>query len=121
VRAPAQDNTIYEEATGNSNGAGKYLFVVQTAEDNGIPASLRRALVAFDLAVIPANAIVDSVQVEFTINNEPGFAAIAGFADLHRITKGWGEGSANAAGGDFEAVPSGTEPFGAGFESCTCR
>jgi glucose/arabinose dehydrogenase len=141
--AASFDTTIYEDATGASNGAGDYLFMGMTGEDNGIPASLRRALIAFDLSAIPANAIIDSVQVEFTIDKEAGFSAIPGSAALHRLSRPWGEGATDAngaegrgaeaspadatwmdafhgsvawtnPGGDFAGAASGTAPFGAG-------
>ena len=139
----SQDNAMYEDAPGFSNGAGSYLFMGLTGEDNGIPASLRRSLLAFDLTSIPANAIVNSVEVELTIKGEPSFSATPDFAALHRLTRAWGEGTANApgvegrgaaasagdatwddafhnsvawtnSGGDFEGTASATAPFGAG-------
>jgi len=95
---PVKDNTMYENVPQNSNGAGQYLFMGQTGEDNGIPASLRRALLEFDLSVIPAHAVIESVQVAFTINMVPMFVATSDFATLHRLLRDWGEGTSNAPG-----------------------
>ena len=139
---PVKDNTLYENVPDNSNGAGKYLFMGQTGEDNGIPASFRRALIEFDLSAIPAKAVIESVQVAFTINKVPSSGATPDSATLHRVLKDWGEGSSNAdgaegqglaaqpgdatwtdaffntdswtaAGGDFVETASASTPFGA--------
>lgn len=140
--APSQDNTIYEESPDASNGAGDYLFMGRTGEDKGIPASLRRALIAFDLSAIPVGAVVTGAQVTFTVDNLPITSAIGGTATLHRLARAWGEGSADAGepggkgadaspedatwadafhgseawaspGGDFDSAASGAAPFGA--------
>jgi len=137
-----KDNTLYENVPDNSNGGGKYLFMGLTGEDNRIPASLRRALLEFELSAIPANAVIESVQVSFTINKVPSFGATPDFATLHRLLRDWGEGASNApgaegqgiaalpgdatwndaffdtdswavAGGDFEVAASASAPFGA--------
>ena len=93
---PVKDNTLYENVPDNSNGAGKYLFIGQTGEDNGIPASFRRALLQFDVSGIPANAVIENVQVAFTINKVPSIGATSDFATLHRVLREWGEGTSNA-------------------------
>jgi len=139
---PVKDNTLYENVPDSSNGAGKYLFIGQTGEDNGIPASFRRTLLEFDLSAIPANAVIESVQAAFTINKVPSFGATPDSATLHRLLRDWGEGASNApgnegqgiaaqagdatwndaffntdywadAGGDFEVTASAMAPFGA--------
>jgi glucose/arabinose dehydrogenase len=139
---PVKDNSLYENVPDNSNGSGKYLFMGQTGEDNGIPASFRRALLQFDVSAMPANAVIESVQVSLTINKIPSFGATPDFATLHRILRDWGEGTSNApgnegqgiaaqpgdatwndaffntdswaqAGGDFEVSASASTPFGA--------
>jgi glucose/arabinose dehydrogenase len=138
---PVKDNTLYENVPDSSNGAGKYLFMGQTGEDKGIPASFRRALLEFDLSSIPAKAVIESVQVAFTINKVPSIGATPDSATLHRLLQDWGEGASNApgqegqgiaaqpgdatwndaffdtdswaeAGGDFEAAASASTPFG---------
>ena len=101
---PSKDNSLYENVPDNSNGAGKYLFMGQTGEDNGIPASFRRALLQFDLSAIPANAVIESVQVSLTINKIPSFGATPDFATLHRISRDWGEGTSNAPGAEGQGI-----------------
>jgi hypothetical protein len=67
---PDQDNTLYEDAEGEvSNGAGKGLFFGKVGPDGD--ELLRRALVRFDLSAIPSNAVINSVEVSFVINQVP--------------------------------------------------
>jgi len=101
---PTKDNTLYENVPDSSNGAGKYLFIGQTGEDSGIPASFRRALLEFDLSAIPANAVIESVQVALTINKIPGFGAVPDSASLHRMLRGWGEGTSSALGAEGQGI-----------------
>ena len=101
---PVKDNTLYENVPDNSNGAGKYLFIGQTGEDNGIPASFRRALLQFDVSGIPANAVIENVQVAFTINKVPSIGATSDFATLHRVLQEWGEGTSNAPGAEGQGI-----------------
>lgn len=128
-----KDNTIYEE--GNlSNGAGSWIFAGATepSKNNG---ALRRALIGFDLASVPAGSVVASAEVTLDMDRTiaPAFAL-----SLHRLLADWGEGTANpqaqegdgaaasaadatwlkpffgqpetweTPGGDFEATPSST-------------
>jgi hypothetical protein len=87
--APSRDNTIYEEYTTNSNGAG-YLFAGR-AGGGGI----RRALLRFDVAgAIPQGAQIDEVRLVLTVSR----AASAELqpAALHRALVDWGEAGSNA-------------------------
>lgn len=87
----SKDNTLYEDATGAlSNGAGESLFAGLTAKSE-----VRRALVAFDLASMPAGIQVDSVQVQLTMTKSLGTTEAV---LLYRLTQAFGEGSSNAPG-----------------------
>ncbi len=88
----SKDNTLYQDPDGNfSNGAGQNLFAGKTSRDE-----LRRALVAFDLVgMIPDGAVVDSVQVQLTMNKSQGSQH---HVHLHRVTKDWGEGTSDSGG-----------------------
>lgn len=86
------DNTIYQDNTSNSNGAGDFIF----AGNNG-GNSPRRALIRFDLSSIGANATID--QVTFTAFLSQGNAASVNVS-LHRLTADWGESTSNAPGGE---------------------
>jgi hypothetical protein len=95
--APIKDNTLYEESGDRSFGAGKYTFMGMTGGDMSIDPSLRRTLLAFDLTSIPANAVINSVEISFTIDQVPQ-AATTDFARLHRLTRDWGEGASDTLG-----------------------
>lgn len=90
VLTPAKDNTLVDSFDGAlSSGAGIHLFTGATRSG-----SLRRALVAFDVASrIPAGSRITRVtltmHVSMTIaGNEP--------VALHRVPANWGEGTSNA-------------------------
>jgi hypothetical protein len=136
---PSKDNTLYEDVAGGiSNGQGEGLFMGRTGLVGD--AELRRSVVAFDLTSVPKNAVINSVEVSFTINQAP-MGATPDTATLHAMTRDWGEGASNApgnegmgtsaqagdatwihaffdtvdwtfAGGDFEAVASASTLFG---------
>jgi hypothetical protein len=101
----AKDNTIFESATGGlSNGAGQYLFAGRSGQSSG---SIRRALLAFDLSGIPADAAVTAVRLTMNMSKT---AAGATTVSLHRVLVDWGEGSSNATnrgGGQGTASTSG--------------
>jgi glucose/arabinose dehydrogenase len=79
---PARDNTIYSDYPNNSNGAGD-LFAGRTMQ-----AGIRRALLKFDLASIPADAEILSATLSLTVSQ-----TTTGSFDfsLHRIERDWGE------------------------------
>lgn len=96
-----RDNTLYEDALGSfSNGVGDSVFCGVTAQGR-----VRRALLRFDLAPIPAGAAVLSVQlrlhVVFSGANGPTTVGV------HRLSRDWGEGASLAtAGGGGMGAPS---------------
>ena len=94
-----KDNTIFSEGS-KSNGAGSYLFVGKTeATVNGI----RRALIQFDVASIPANATITDVKLQLT-----GSKAAAADIEARRVTTTWGEGSSDATGEEGGGATPGT-------------
>jgi len=100
---PDQDNTLYEDAEGAvSNGAGKGLFFGKVGPDGD--ELLRRALVRFDLSAIPSNAVINSVEVSFVINQVPQNGASADLATLHPADKDWGEGASNPFGAEGQGA-----------------
>jgi len=93
---PSKDNSLYEDDSGSlSNGAGQNIFMGKVGVVGDY--KLRRALVAFDVSSIPAYAIINSVQIQFTINQKPG-GATADNAALHLLSRDWGEGNSIAPG-----------------------
>ena len=144
----AQDTTLYEDATGRlGNGAGQYLFVGRTWDENGIDKLLRRALIKFNFDSVPPGSTINSASFSFTINQAPP-AATSATISLHTMTEDWGEGASNApgpegrgtiaqindatwlhrffdtelwntAGGDFAAVAVASEPISSSPQSVT--
>lgn len=143
-----QDTTLFEDnAGGLGNGAGQYLFVGRTWDENGIDKLLRRALIKFDLGSVPVGSTINSVSFSFTIDKVPP-AATSAIISLHTVTASWGEGASNApgpegrgtiaqvndatwlhrffntelwnaAGGDFVAQPVASEPISSSPQSVT--
>lgn len=91
---PSKDNTLFDSDSGAiSNGAGEYLFVGKTAQNNG---ELRRALLAFDInSRIPAGSEISSVSLQLTMTKT---IADVQPVSIHKALADWGEGSSNAAG-----------------------
>ena len=92
VLTPSQDNTIYEDNTSNSNGAGDFIF----AGNNGF-SSPRRSLIQFDLSAIPTGAIINSATVTLNLNQTGSGPSDVSF---HRLTSAWGESNSDATGGE---------------------
>ena len=129
--APSKDNTLYEDATGQtSNGQGIYLFAGKTNQP-----ALRRGLVAFDLAAIPTNATITDASLSLFLSQTNGTDPTA--VSVSKVSRDWGEGASDAgdpggfgvqaetddatwlhtfydtsfwmtAGGDFSLAPSAT-------------
>jgi hypothetical protein len=90
VLMPAADNTLFQDQTANSNGAGQYLFAGEAADGFGA----RRALVRFDVAAsLPASAHINSVTLEMHVSQAGGGSTEFG---LYRLAANWGEGTSNA-------------------------
>ena len=94
---PSKDNTLYESMTGNlSNGAGSGVFSGRTSFMMG-PSATRRALIAFDLSVIPPNATILATELSLMITQAAGFSGIQP-VDLHVVDADWGEANSSAPG-----------------------
>jgi hypothetical protein len=86
----SKDNTIYEDTLGQySNGQGIYLYTGRTGTD-----LLRRALIAFNLSSIPANATVTSATLTLNLNRRG--PEIPGDISLRKVLRDWGEGASDA-------------------------
>lgn len=89
---PLKDNTIYEESTSYSNGAGDFLI----SGTNWNPDS-RRALMEFNIAsAIPKYSTITSAQLTLYCN----YAYNSNFESmsLHMMYNEWGEASSHALG-----------------------
>lgn len=95
--APTLDNTMFSENGAVSDARG-YLYAGRTGVISG-SSDLRRALIAFDLAGLPAGSVMESAQLKLYLN-KIGPAAGGKTLSLHRLTETWGEGtSQNTTGG----------------------
>lgn len=135
VTIPAiRDNTLFESATGAlSSGKGPWFFTGRTNQGAGL--SLRRALVAFDVAGnVPAGSTINAATLTLNLQNPPSADHGTQTVTIQRVNADWGEGTSNsgssgagtasttndatwihrffnttnwaAAGGDFQATPS---------------
>ncbi len=98
---PSQDNSLYEEASGEgtvSNGQGKHLYAVRT--NQGLA---RRGLLQFDLSAISSDAAIESVELILNVTKTRG-----GEQDisLHRVLTAWGEAESVAPGEGGEGAPA---------------
>lgn len=88
----ARDNTLFESATGAlSNGAGPNIFTGRNSQGN-----IRRALLRFDLAAIPAGSTITGVSLTLVASQTQGPATDVG---LHPLLADWGEGASSSSGG----------------------
>lgn len=107
--APQMDTTLFEDENGRlGNGAGQYLFIGRTWDENGIDKLLRRALVKFDLSSLPRGSTINSASFNFTIDKVPP-AATGLVINLHGVTGAWGEGASNAPGAEGRGTRAQTD------------
>ena len=87
VLSPVADTTLYQGLPGNNLGAELTLISGTTASGNS-----NRALLKFDVASgVSARAIVTSVTLTVTVAR--AIATQPSQFTLHRIGRGWGEGT----------------------------
>jgi hypothetical protein len=110
VGIPAlRDATIYSDTTGSgelANGAGQYLFAGRTGDNDS--QQIRRALLFFDLAAIPAGSVVTSASVRLSVSRAPPGAGSTEVT-LHRALRSWGEGSSDPLGSEGTGTAAGTD------------
>ncbi len=96
-----KDNTLYEDTAGAlGNGAGQHMF----AGTNG-PGRLVRVLVAFDVAGnVPAGTTITAVELR--LNMSIASSDSGRTVGLHRVLADWGEGDADAPGGEGGGAPA---------------
>jgi hypothetical protein len=108
---PLQDTTIFQDFPDNSNGAGP-VFIAGRAGGNGSLPPLRRALLGFDLSVLPQGTQVQSVTLTLTLTQSSSASLVP--LGLYRVTSGWGEaGSLAASPGQGIAAAAGDATWSA--------
>lgn len=91
--SPSKDNSIYEQFTNNSNGAGEFMTAGVSA--GGFK---HRALIAFPVAGnIPAGSSITNVSLSLKVNLTSGQNG-PNTHYLHKVVQDWGEGVSNAGG-----------------------
>ena len=103
---PNADNTIYQDATNNSNGAGTDIYVGRTLGTGGTLA--RRGLLRFNLpasGTVPANSTITAATVSLTFSQalNTGSQTIG----FHRVTSNWTEGTTNGGAQGAAALSGG--------------
>lgn len=96
----SRDNTLYETDDGSlSNGAGQHCFAGTTALGEK-----RRALVAFDLTgAIPEGSII----VGATLTLHMSKTIVGGVdVSISRVLRDWGEGASDAVGAEGQGAPA---------------
>jgi len=99
VLKPVADASMF--SNGNANGAGDLWTGLNKQQSISY-----RALLMFDLSGIPATATIDDAVLElFKIKVPSG--AVQDTLSLHRVTKGWSEGTTNLGKGKGSAPAAG--------------
>jgi SprB repeat/Secretion system C-terminal sorting domain len=97
-----KDNSIFEESTGNSNGAGEYFIAGTTAAF-----FKHRALISFDITqFIPTGSVITSAQLSLHLSQTSSSAGPQSHS-LYKLLQDWGEGSSNAGGSPGRGAPAG--------------
>ncbi|MCA8949092.1 MAG: DNRLRE domain-containing protein [Planctomycetes bacterium] len=87
------DATLYEDPAGSlASGSGGCVFAGVNGHGNR-----RRALVRFDLALIPPGSQIVAAELRLFVSRSNFTPALA--VDAHRVLASWGEGPSVAAGG----------------------
>ena len=101
---PSQDNTIYSNNASNANGLGD-IYSGQNCSNH-----TRRALIKFDLSIIPSDATITGVSLKVNVNNTSSAAGSGNTTyNIHPLTKHWGEGGSSGGGqGALALAPDAT-------------
>lgn len=97
---PVKDCGLFQENPGQlSNGAGVVMITGQTSQGNNL-----RAMLQFDLTMIPSDATILEVILELPIAKaDNGDGEVA----LHRVLQEWGEGSSMSTSGKGDTASDG--------------
>ncbi|MFT7247601.1 MAG: hypothetical protein ACI97P_000369 [Arcticibacterium sp.] len=105
-----RDNSIYSESLSKSNGVGPSIFAGRIARG----ATFRRGLVKFDVSSLPANAIIQSAELNLSVFMSARSTTTKHRFDIHRLNKDWGE--ANSSGsGSGDAAQTNDATWGSNF------
>mgnify|MGYP002628411444 CR=1 FL=1 len=94
-----KDNSIFSENLSKSNGAGPSIFVGRIARG----ATFRRGLVKFDLSSLPANAEIETIELNLSVFMSARNTITKHRFDIHRLINDWGEANSSGSGGGAAA------------------
>jgi len=83
------DTTLFEVSPNNNLGRATLAIGSVAATGQG---QRGRGLLRFDVSGIPANAVIDSAVLTFTVLQAPSFGAVPSSFRVHRFLKPWTEG-----------------------------
>ena len=92
------DNSIYEDRPSNTNGGHAFLYAGNTKL-----LSPRRALIKFDLAPLPPNAVVTTATLILTVQRSADNRTDPEPHSIHRLAVNWGEGTVDTLDIDPES------------------
>ncbi|HEV8606548.1 MAG TPA: DNRLRE domain-containing protein [Tepidisphaeraceae bacterium] len=98
---PDRDNTLFQSSAGNlSDGAGIAFYAGRSNQAAGL--EIRRGLMHFNLASIPAGATITSASLRLVSENigQNGNRTMI----LHRTLQDWGQGTSNSSGSGATAT-----------------
>ncbi len=95
----SKDNTLFFDAEGDvSNGSGQYFFTGRNSMAN-----VRRGVISFDLAPIPAGATITGATLR--LNMSSGDDALR-TTTVQSLLADWGEGASDAPGAEGQGAPA---------------
>lgn len=101
------DNTLYVTQDGGlSNGIGAHFFVGVSGFNT--PARVRRGVLSFNLAGIPAGARITGAELVLNMSRAQGAGPDTPI-NLHRLLASWGEGASNGMDNEGRGAPSGED------------
>ncbi len=105
IELGASRDAWIDQANVNQNRGADSTFRVRPAGGSG---QARRALVAFDLASIPAGACIGSARLRLRLTNVQPTSRSYG---VHRLTQAWAEGTGGAGSGATWRTRDGAAPW----------
>ncbi len=92
------------------NNAGGHTHFAAGRDGAG---GVRRGLLRFDVASIPAGSTVSAVELRLTVSDVPGFGSVNSNFDLFRLEAAWGQGA--KVGNNGSAATTGEATWSARF------
>lgn len=99
ILSPSADATLYgPPSEAMADGAGDWFFAGVNADGN-----TRRALIEFDVSLIPAGSVISAVDLRLVVDRGRLFPSPL---TAQRVTESWNEGITNASGREGQGSPA---------------